>query len=87
MAKVKGYTSRDVMADYMVNNGQRFLSATPETSIIQVLSRNLDRLNMVQDSISQTILASIRESGHLNFHISNLGFFFCQYIKDPERLL
>ena len=60
-----------VIADYVTTHGQRFLTQSLERDFIRILSENLNTLEVVKDPLSRKILLSIRESGKLNFNISN----------------
>ena len=82
-----GNCDNGVIADYVTTHGQRFLTESLERDFIRILSENLNTLEVIKDPLSQKILLSIRESGKLNFNISNHESFFCRTIKKPEHLL
>ena len=82
-----GNCDNGVIADYVTTHGQRFLTESLERDFIRILSENLNTLEVVKDPLSRKILLSIRESGKLNFNISNHESFFCRTIKKPEQLL
>ena len=82
-----GNCDNGVIADYVTTHGQRFLTESLERDFIRILPENLNTLEVIKDPLSQKILLSIRESGKLNFNISNHESFFCRTIKKPEYLL
>ena len=76
-----------VIADYVTTHGQRFLTEPLERDFIRILLENINALEVIKDPLSRKILLSIKESGKLNFNISNHESFFCRTIKKPEYLL
>ena len=54
--EANGNCDDGVIADYVTTHGQRFLTESFERDFIQILSENLNTLEVIKDPLSQKII-------------------------------